>query len=87
MINARQINGDTPDPVTNVLVTNVSRRRAGRLAERRISGGKGGNLESLGNRGLADEVAKRRKLSETRFWDPTAVGKYSWGGCVKPPIR
>jgi hypothetical protein len=28
MINARQFNGDTPDTVTNVLVTNVSRRSA-----------------------------------------------------------
>jgi hypothetical protein len=34
-------------------------------------GAKGGNLESLGNRGLADAAAKRRKLAETggnSFW-------------------
>ena len=30
-------------------------------------GGKGGNLESLGNTGLADDGAKRRKPAETLF--------------------
>src|SRR4029077_19128479 len=30
-------------------------------------GGKGGNLESLGNRGLSEDAAKRRKPAETRL--------------------
>jgi hypothetical protein len=30
-----------------------------------MSGGKGGNLKSLGNTGPADDVATRRKLAET----------------------
>ena len=30
-------------------------------------GGKGGNLESAGKTGPADDVAKRRKPAETRF--------------------
>ena len=33
-------------------------------------GAKGGNLESLGNTGLADDAAKRRKLAETGARSP-----------------
>ena len=40
---------------------------------RRVSGGKGakgGNLESLGNTGPGDDVAKRRKRAETGVRSP-----------------
>ena len=40
-------------------------------------GAKGGNLESAGKTGPADDVAKRQKLAEIRFWGPIAVRKYS----------
>jgi hypothetical protein len=43
-------------------------------------GGKGGNLESAGKTGPADDVAKRRKPAETGgnpFGGPIAVRKYS----------
>ena len=33
-------------------------------ARQQTSGGKGGNLESLGNGGLSDDGAKRRKAAE-----------------------
>jgi hypothetical protein len=61
-----------------------------RVHGRQMSGGKGakgGNLESFGNTGPADDVAKRRKLAETCYWPPIAVRKYSWRGCEKHPIR
>jgi hypothetical protein len=40
-------------------------------------GAKGGNLESSGKTGPADDVAERRKLAETCFWGPIAVRKNS----------
>jgi hypothetical protein len=52
-----------------------------RLVHRQMTGGKGGkgaNLESFGNAGLADDVAQRRKPAEALFWTPIAVRKYSY---------
>src|SRR5580704_14216733 len=48
--------------------TRTDRRRLVHGRQRQMSGGKGakgGNLESLGNRGPADDVATRRKPAET----------------------
>ena len=48
--------------------TRPARRRLVHGRQSQMSGGKGakgGNLESLGNAGLADDVAKRRKPAET----------------------
>ena len=55
--------------------TRPARRRLVHGRQSQMSGGKGakgGNLESLGNAGLADDVAKRRKPAETG------------GNCYKP---
>jgi hypothetical protein len=60
---------------------------------REMSGGKGakgGNLESLGNTGTADDVAKRRKPAETggnSFLGPYGGAKVFLGVGIGPPRR
>jgi hypothetical protein len=75
----------------SVAAAGTTRTDCGRLVHgRQMSGGKGakgGNLESAGKTGPADDVAQRREPAETRFWDPIAVRKYCWRGCEKHPIR
>ena len=53
-------------------------------------GAKGGNLDSLGNTGPADDVAKRRKPAETGgnpFWEPHSGTKEFLGARIRPPSR
>ena len=69
------------DPSTgaarSVAAAGTTHTDCGRLVHgHQMSGGKGakgGNLESLGNRGLADAAAKRRKLAETGGNGPELV--------------
>src|SRR6266851_5972649 len=53
-------------------------------------GAKGGNLESPGKTGPADDVAKRRKPAETggnSFWAPHSGAKVFSGAGIGPPRR
>jgi hypothetical protein len=75
-VESNEINGAARSAPPPVLRTPCRRRVHGR----QTSGGKGakgGNLQSLGNTGPADDVAQRRKPAETPFRAPTAVRKYS----------
>jgi len=64
-----------------------------RLVHRQMTGGKGGkgaNLESFGNAGLADDVAQRRKPAETGgnpFLDPYSGAKVFLRAAIGPPRR
>jgi hypothetical protein len=71
----------------------TTRTDCGRLVQdRQMSGGKGakgGNLQSLGNRALFDDGAKRRKLAETggnSFWGAHGGAKKVFSGARIAPL-
>jgi hypothetical protein len=84
----------SPDAARSVAAAGTTRTGCRRLVRsRQMTGGKGakgGNLESLGNTGTADDVAKRRKPAETggnSFLGPYGGAKVFLGVGIGPPRR